>query len=52
MPNVARAGPIEWSGRVSVITPVCLGQISGFGWHSYRLGLIALVAWLEERRRG
>lgn len=36
----------------SVIAPVCLGQISGFGWHSYRLGLIALVAWLEERGRG
>jgi 3-dehydroquinate dehydratase-2 len=35
--------------HTSVIAPVCLGQISGFGWHSYRLGLEALVAHLEEQ---
>ncbi len=33
----------------SVIAPVCVGQISGFSWHSYRLGLEALVTWLEEQ---
>lgn len=33
----------------SVIAPVCVGQISGFGWHSYRLGLEGLVTWLEEQ---
>ena len=28
--------------RVSMVAPVCLGTISGFGWHSYKLALIAL----------
>ena len=29
--------------HTSVIAPVCLGQISGFGWQSYVMGLTALV---------
>ncbi len=32
----------------SVIAPVCLGQISGFGSYSYVVGLAALVHHLEE----
>ena len=33
----------------SMLAPVCVGQIAGFGWRSYLLGLHALVDWLRER---
>ena len=32
----------------SLTAPVCVGQISGFGWRSYLLGLTALVQTLSD----
>ncbi len=32
----------------SLTAPVCLGQVSGFGWRSYLLGLTALLDHIEE----
>lgn len=34
--------------RRSLIAPVCVGQISGFGWRSYLLGVDALLGILED----
>lgn len=33
--------------RRSVIAPVCVGKVAGFGWYSYRLGLEALLQTLK-----
>jgi 3-dehydroquinate dehydratase-2 len=32
--------------HVSMVAPVCIGQITGFGWRSYLLGVTALLAHL------
>jgi 3-dehydroquinate dehydratase-2 len=32
----------------SLIAPVCIGSVSGFGWRSYWLGLLALAAHLAD----
>lgn len=34
--------------RKSFLSPVCLGKISGFGWRSYSLALLALKDFLSE----
>lgn len=36
--------------HTSLIAPMCVGQISGFGWRSYLLGLEALVDHLIAQR--
>lgn len=34
----------------SLVTPVCVGQISGFGWRSYILAIHALLSGEQESR--
>lgn len=35
--------------HTSVIVPVCVGQIAGFGWRSYLHGLTALIDYLADQ---
>ncbi len=34
--------------HISLVAPVCVGSIAGFGWRSYHLGLLALAEILKE----
>jgi 3-dehydroquinate dehydratase-2 len=34
----------------SLLAPVCLGQVVGFGWRSYVLGLEALIGYQIDRQ--
>jgi len=36
--------------HTSVIAPVCVGQVLGFGWRSYLLGLEALIGLLHSEQ--
>jgi 3-dehydroquinate dehydratase-2 len=38
--------------RRSLLAPVCVGQIAGFGWRSYLLGLKAIQDYLLDRQDG
>lgn len=33
----------------SLLAPVCVGQISGFGWRSYLLGFEAILGYLSDK---
>jgi 3-dehydroquinate dehydratase-2 len=35
--------------HISMISAVCIGKVSGFGWHSYLLGLQGLVEMIREK---
>jgi 3-dehydroquinate dehydratase-2 len=35
--------------HTSLIAPVCVGQVSGFGWRSYLHGLTALLDYMTDR---
>ena len=45
--NVFAREPFRHS---SLIAPVCIGQISGFGWRSYLLGLTGLLDYLASNQ--
>lgn len=38
--------------HTSLMAPVCLGQIAGFGWRSYTLGLQALLGAIADKSAG
>jgi 3-dehydroquinate dehydratase-2 len=50
--HISNVSAREEFRRHSVIAPVCVGSVSGFGWCSYKLGLIGLLEHLETGAGG
>ena len=50
--HLSNVYPREAFRQTSLIAEVCLGRITGFGWRSYLLALVALAEILKDGSQG